>query len=146
MCVGWWCWLVLVWWLVCCRYWCGVALGASAWWHVVLGSRPSFVEPGVARVERQEVVVSAARGDFSFEDSESHVSDEEAPIPFNASAVQVQEALEGLYGAGNVEVVEGEGNVAGGDPYVIVLRGAWLISMSRWWCEIVFSGTAAYFL
>jgi hypothetical protein len=48
-----------------------------------------------------------------------------APIPFDASAADVQAALEGLasVGPGNVEVSGGPGGPGGDDPYVVVFKG-----------------------
>ncbi len=47
-----------------------------------------------------------------------------ADLPWDASAAEVQAALEGIYGAGNVEVTGGEGNLAGSDPYRARFVGA----------------------
>jgi hypothetical protein len=49
-----------------------------------------------------------------------------APLPFDASAAQVQGALEGLagIGAGNVTVTGGPGGAGGGAAYVVTFTGA----------------------
>src|SRR6185312_5211339 len=68
--------------------------------------------------EVQEVAISATKGDFVLGSFElSHV------LPYNATHQQVQEVLEGIYGAGAVEVPEGEGDEAGDKPYVIKFVG-----------------------
>lgn len=41
------------------------------------------------------------------------------PLPFDATPRHVQEVLEELYGAGSVEVLRGQGNETGSDPYAI---------------------------
>ncbi len=94
-------------------------LAASPWWHLISGSRPSYIDPGSARDEVQELTVSATAGAFTL----NSAGDITAPIAFNAPAAAVRSALEALpdVGAGNVEVSGGPGASA---PYLITYVGA----------------------
>jgi hypothetical protein len=109
------------------------ALAASPWWHLTSAGRPTDLrsEPGLApaKNEVQEVVVSAAKGSFSFGPqgfgelfAEHHLA--EAMLSYKASAVEVQKRLERLYGAGNVQVGEGEGDTATQHSWVLTFIGA----------------------
>jgi hypothetical protein len=115
------------------------AIGASSafadggWWHLSLGARPGVVVPGDGADEVQELVVSATGGEcepiFSgtgcFILTSEEVGHEGfAVLPFDASHEEVQAALEGMYGAGNVSVSGGPGDELGSKPYVIRFTGA----------------------
>lgn len=80
------------------------AFAQVPWWHLNSGSRPSSIQPGTAKNEVQDVTVSATGGSFYLI--------EEAKFEFHAfkwdaTSQEVQEGLEGIYGAGNVEVAGG---------------------------------------
>jgi hypothetical protein len=45
-------------------------------------------------------------------------------VKFNATPQELQEKLEEMYGAGNVEVTEGEGDATGSKPYKVIFKGA----------------------
>lgn len=70
----------------------------------------------------ENVVVKASAGKFTL----SFAGETTAALPFDASAADVQGALESLsaIGAGNVRVEGGPGDPAGADPYGIVFTGA----------------------
>jgi hypothetical protein len=77
---------------------------------------------GVKHDEVEQITVSAGGGTFTIK----HGGEETAPLPFNATAGEVQAALEGLLsiGPGNVHVEGGPGGPGGGTPYTIVFIGA----------------------
>jgi hypothetical protein len=106
-----WC-VVLV--LLACLLAGGVssALAESSWWHLTAGARPSVLHSGVAQDEVQELSISATKGNVLVADSSriTEVIEElvevlegrralaevqyAAFLPYNASAQQVQEALQ----------------------------------------------------
>jgi hypothetical protein len=77
---------------------------------------------GAKHNEVESITVNAAGGTFTIK----HAGEETEPIPYNASASQVQSALEGLVsiGPGNVLVKGGPGGEGGGTPYTIVFIGS----------------------
>jgi hypothetical protein len=91
------------------------ASALSPWWHVNSGARPSSLRAGVARDEVQEVRVSATEGRFVLIGPEFKL----AFFEWNATHEEVQQGLEGVYGAGNVEVTGGPGDETGSKPYAI---------------------------
>jgi hypothetical protein len=90
------------------------ALAASPWWHLSSGARPGNLQAGAAQDEVQEI--SAAAGS-AFELTVNGTSVglfESEPLPFGgsfteATAANVQGALETVYGTGNVQVSGGPG-------------------------------------
>ena len=97
------------------------ASARSAWWHLSSGSRPTDLHAGASRDEVQEVTVSATEGAFALVNP---VTREFALLEWDAPRAEVQEQLEAVYGAGNVEVPEGQGNATGSEPYKIIFKGA----------------------
>jgi hypothetical protein len=77
---------------------------------------------GVKHNEVEKIIVNAAGGTFTI----SHSAETTEPLPFNATAGEVQAALEGLLsiGPGNVFVEGGPGAEGGGTPYTIAFIGA----------------------
>jgi hypothetical protein len=77
---------------------------------------------GVKHNEVERIIVNAAGGTFTI----SHSAETTGPLPFNATAEEVQTALEGLVsvGPGNVHVEGGPGAEGGGTPYTIAFIGA----------------------
>jgi hypothetical protein len=71
--------------------------------------------------EIEQLTVNAGGGTFTI----SHGGETTGPIPFNASAGEVQTALEGLasIGPGNVIVIGGPGGPGGGTPYKVIFVG-----------------------
>ena len=51
-------------------------------------------------------------------------------VPYNMSAAELQTALEGELGAGNIEVTGGPGDASGSKPYVITFAAALVISVT----------------
>jgi hypothetical protein len=107
-------------------------LAASPWWHLTSATRPADLQPGSARDEVQELTVSATVGEvFVIEPlslSEVNNGEREAPktasFAHDATPQAAQAALEGAYGAGNVEVTGGPGDEKGTKPYVVTFKGA----------------------
>ena len=78
---------------------------------------------GVKRNEVERITVNAGGGTFTI----SHGGETTGEIPFNATAGEVQGALESLTsigGPGNVAVEGGPGGEGGGTPYTVVFKGA----------------------
>jgi hypothetical protein len=82
-----------------------LAGAASSWWTVGIGGRPEALQPGTATDAVQEVSVTAVSGQFSLGRAEG--VDAHVELAFDATAATVQSGLEGLYGAGNVQVATG---------------------------------------
>jgi hypothetical protein len=91
------------------------AQAAEPWWHMTVSSRPSTI--GGGHDEVQQLTVSGSEGAFFIKKPET---EELAFFPWNATHQELQEGLEGLYGAGNVEVPKGQGNEAGSEPYEVI--------------------------
>jgi hypothetical protein len=91
----------------------------SPWWHLSSSSIPTNLRPGQAKGEVQELTVSATGGVFVV----GRGAEELRAVKFNATHGEFQAILEELYGAGNVEVPEGEGDATGSKPYKIIFRG-----------------------
>jgi hypothetical protein len=115
-----------------------VAVPASAetlspWWGLTSGSQPTNLESGVARDEVQRLTVSATKGSFGFVEPQRLEDIEHGTrsfaellfvvVPYNASAGQVQEALESLYPSRKVLVSGGPGNEQGSESYTITFPG-----------------------
>src|SRR4051794_4217513 len=94
------------------------ASAAQPWWQVVTGSHPSNL--GKAKNEIQEI--DAPSGPFALSVGGSSVGFFNLPPIFpEGNAANVQTALEGDYGAGNVEVTGGPAGVA---PLIVTSIGA----------------------
>jgi hypothetical protein len=85
----------------------------SPWWHVSLGTRPTYLQPGQAKNEVQRVTVPVSTVEYVLEDTgaglfERTGNGHRVTLERGETPVQVQAALEGeeLYGKGNVEVSE----------------------------------------
>jgi hypothetical protein len=75
---------------------------------------------GVKHNEVEQLTVWASAGTFTIK----HGGEETAALPYNATAGQVQAALEGLVSIGpNVNVTGGTGGPGGGTPYTIAFIG-----------------------
>ncbi len=105
----------------------------SAWWGLTSGSQPTNLKSGVARDEVQRLTVSATKGSFGFvepqrlkevvEGTRSFSELLFAVVPYNATAGQVQEALESMYPSRRVLVSGGPGDEQGSKPYTITFPG-----------------------
>ena len=114
-----------------------VAVGASSaaaqspWWHLTAEPLPTYLHGGLARDEVEELRVSAGGGDLAWAlgPPEHNPLAEHAIFPYNASHEEVQAALDGLYGAGSVEVSGGPAEKKAGqvvseaEPWVLRFRG-----------------------
>jgi hypothetical protein len=104
-----------------------VCMGASAqaaepWWHLNVDTAPSVLQPGQAKDEVQEVTVSATGGSFKL--ISNTTSRPTHVFAWNATHQQLQEGLEEMFGAGNVEVSSGQGNETGSEPYRVIFKGS----------------------
>lgn len=102
---------------------------ASPWWHMAFEGRPANVRPGSAEDAVQEVKVSGANeGSFILNSLEVYHENQEAvhfeEFKFDASAQEVREGLERIWGTGTVEVTGGPGDATGSKPYVIKFVGS----------------------
>jgi hypothetical protein len=104
------------------------ALAQSPWWHLSSSWLPTYLQPGQAKDEVQELTVSATADKFvlidrtAFEKGEFFNQKGEPRFAFfewDATSAEVQTSLEGIYGAGNVRVTGGPGDETGTKPYVI---------------------------
>jgi hypothetical protein len=102
-----------------------VAQAQSPWWNLTSGARPTYIDPNGGQKEIQQLTVSAAAGGYVIicATCEEEGHEELVTVPFNATHEELQELLEGLYGAGNVEVPKGQGDEAGDEPYEIIFTG-----------------------
>jgi hypothetical protein len=96
------------------------ASAAEPWWHLTSGSNPGVLQAGQGHDEVQELAVSATGGSIALLEEEKFAL---AEVPWNASAEELQVALEGVYGVGNVEVTGGPGDETASKPYVITFVG-----------------------
>ncbi len=110
------------------------AFAESGWWHLTSGTRPGYLKPGSAHDEVQEIVTTpgevTGKPASGFEVYAEHFSKEagvfvtepvakELGIPA-ATAANLQQALEGVYGKGNVTVTGGVETGGGAiTPFVI---------------------------
>jgi hypothetical protein len=98
--------------------------GEGPVWEVLAVTTPTNLKPNSPRNEVQEITVSAKGGSFTLSVKLPSASQATttAAIPYNATAGEVQAALEATaLGAGNVTVTGGPG---GTSPYVVTLVGA----------------------
>jgi hypothetical protein len=104
------------------------AESSSPWWGLTSGSRPAGLQSGLARSEVQEITFSSeavfglkvGSQPVGFFATEPYFAELEGFLP-EATAANVQAALEGVYGKGNVEVTaQGAG---GGSPFVVRSTG-----------------------
>jgi hypothetical protein len=98
------------------------ALALRPWWRLQIDTAPMVLQPGQAADEVQELTVKATGGTFVLRASEPVQA--EHTFPWNATHLEVQEGLEAMFGQGNIEVPNGQGDATGSNPYRIVWRGA----------------------
>lgn len=94
------------------------------WWHIGLQTRPSYLQPGKAADEVQEVKVSGEEGLYYLGAMErSSTPESRTLLSAKATPAQVQHELESeVFGAGNVTVTSGE-PVPGGKSYRVTFVG-----------------------
>jgi hypothetical protein len=93
------------------------AMAQSPWWHIRSEPEPTYFHGGLAKNEKQELKVNATGGDLLWFYSPTVGQAGHAVFPFNASRGEVQQGLEGVYGAGNVEVSGGTADTASGKVF-----------------------------
>jgi hypothetical protein len=106
------------------------AESTSPWWGVTSSGRPTNLHSGMARDEVQEITVAATEGEVTAVEPvslEAYEKGEGSPdytlFKYDATHQEVQEALETVYGTGNVEVTGGPGDSTGTKPYVLTFTG-----------------------
>jgi hypothetical protein len=104
-----------------------VAAAEAPRWEITSVSSPTNLEPNSPRDEVQDLTVSATGGTFTLGVSSILCNygtlEFTAPIPFDASASELQSAIEGVacaVGSGGVTVTGGPG---GASPYVVTFVG-----------------------
>lgn len=116
------------------------AFAQSPWWHLSSTALPTYLQPGQAKDEVQEVTVSATEGRFvlfesiAFQKGEifnKKGEPEFSVFTWNATHEEVQEGLEKIFGAGTVRVTGGPGDEEGTKPYVITWAGRRAAPMER---------------
>jgi hypothetical protein len=80
------------------------ALAESPWWHLDSSTRPTYLRPGQEQDETWRLTVSAVEGKFTLTPGQREIT-----LNVGEAPGQVQAALEGVYGAGNVQVTGGPG-------------------------------------
>jgi hypothetical protein len=85
------------------------------------------VSTALSPSETQRVTVKASAGTYTLAFEEEETAEETAPIAFNASAAEVQAALEALgkLAPGDVAVSGGPGDAGGTSPYEVAFGGAY---------------------
>ncbi len=101
------------------------AAARSPWWGVTVFSRPASLQAGQGRDDIQEVRLTSAEGDYILAKHGNAGGPSYVLLSANASAGQVQKALEHeeMFGPGNVRVRSAPGP-AGGRAYRITFVGA----------------------
>ena len=111
------------------------AFAASPWWHLALGSTPTYLHhSGLATDEVQDVTVGATEGKFTLLEPVAHEKGELfnkqgepefVRFSFDATAGELQAGLETLYGVGSVQVAGGpKGAGEEAWTYVITFTGS----------------------
>jgi hypothetical protein len=121
------------------------AFAQGPWWHVTSQARPANLHSGLARDEVQEIKVNAVAKEEPLEPNNVVVIEQAAleevlegkkefselpkvQFAYNATHEEAQAALEGLYGARNVQVSGGPlgkpAVVTELEPYVVTFKGA----------------------
>jgi hypothetical protein len=103
------------------------ASAGSPWWHLSSASQPTYLQPGQAKFETQQLTVSATKGKYYLTDRGAGFRAEGSGGPplileVGEEPKKVQEALEGKYGKGNVEVTGGPGPEATNPFEVYVVK------------------------
>jgi hypothetical protein len=91
--------------------------GPSPWWRLTALTRPSYLQPGKATDEVQEIRVSGETGKYQLRTPVGcDCTKGETIVPAAASPAEMQSLLDEVYGAGNVMVTAGQ-PVVGGRSY-----------------------------
>jgi hypothetical protein len=90
----------------------------APWWGLTTQARPTNLEEAEGKDEVQQLTVSATKGEV-FLVAKGHFT----LAPYDATALQLQEAIEKLYPSRKVVVTGGPGDEEGSKPYVITFPG-----------------------
>jgi hypothetical protein len=106
----------------------------SPWFRVGSEVRPGFVQPGAGKSEVQDLTVTGSPGESFVLSSASAAEvakmketgefEQFVVLEVGVAPGVIQTALEGLYGAGNVEVTGGAGAQLGLEPYKVSFKEA----------------------
>jgi hypothetical protein len=107
---------VLVVCVLCAGIGVGSASAASPWWHFSASSRPSYLQPGQAKDEVQQLTVSATKGFVLLEYEKLDGRSKAIFVSAGEEPSLVQAAFEKQVGEGDVEVTGGPGP-RGADAY-----------------------------
>jgi hypothetical protein len=113
------------------------AFAESPWWHLTSTTRPSYIQPGQSQNAVVELKVSAEKGDILLAepiDMREYLAElsEEKPslgniphavIPYDASAGEVEQALEGIFPGRKTLVTENVGGTAQAHSFTITFVG-----------------------
>jgi hypothetical protein len=108
--------------------WPGLAAGSESTpapgWGLRVLPEPTIFNDSDVQDAVEKLVISATGGTYELEPSE--LSNASAPIAWDASASELQSALEAIPGVGanNIAVTGGPGDAAGDKPYFITWTGA----------------------
>ncbi len=105
--------------------------GLAPWWGMTSGERPTDLRAGLGADAVQKLTVSATQGEVAILEPQRLRELEEGLrtqlsellyvlVPYNATAAEMQKALEALFPDRQVVVTHGQGNEAGTEPYEIV--------------------------
>ncbi len=95
------------------------ALANGGWWHLSAQIRPTVLREGSGGDEVQTLTVSANGGEFVL----LHFGVPSGVVRFDATDAELRAALEGIYGAGTIEVTGGPGSLEGASPYRVTFVG-----------------------
>ncbi|MGH2854356.1 MAG: hypothetical protein ACRDLF_09230 [Solirubrobacteraceae bacterium] len=113
------------------------AFAESPWWHLTSQTRPTYIQPGKATNEVQEVRVSGEEGIYMLASRQGLEHGHYALLPANASPAEVQRELASVFegekpGSVNVSVTSGQ-PVPGGRAYRVTfvgeLEAQWVATM-----------------
>ncbi len=109
------------------------AASRAPWWGLTTGTQPTDIRSGVAQDDVQRLTISATAGDVAIleprrleEVNEGVRTFEEllvAVVPHNATAGELQTALESIFTSQKLTVVGGPGDETGSSPYTITFPG-----------------------
>jgi hypothetical protein len=100
------------------------ARAASPWWHITSQTRPTYIQPGKATDEVQEVRISSEAGHYRISGADHCTcAPRSTVLSAGETPAEIQSELENeVYGVGNVSVGEGQ-PAPGGKAYRITFIG-----------------------
>jgi hypothetical protein len=95
----------------------------APWWGLTSEARPTDLQEVQGKDDVQQLTVSATKGDVVLVNVElllaSGFSKGKAIVPFDATAAQLQQALQSIYPGRRLTVTGGSGDEEGSNPYTI---------------------------